>query len=297
MFGYINPFKAEMKIREYEIFRAYYCAVCKSIKKQCGQLPRLSLSYDAAFLAVLLSSLSDIPVQALRMNCAVHPLKKGSVITTDKEIIGYAADMNIILAYYNLRDNLKDDKSPSAAVGLLLLRRPAMKIRKKYPQKCAIIEALLSEQEKLESGKCPSMDIAAEPFAGIMREVLCYEGEPVNKKNTEILRWLGYNLGKWIYILDAMDDIEKDLKKKKYNPLKYQFDIKKAQFDKYRETVCERVEFNLTHTLSQMSASMGLLDIKKNKSIIENIVNMGMLARTEQIIKKQGAVKEIGKSV
>ncbi|MDD4188713.1 MAG: DUF5685 family protein [Eubacteriales bacterium] len=297
MFGYINPLKAEMKMREYEIFKAYYCAVCKSIKKKCGQLPRLALSYDAAFLAVLLSSLSDVPLQAKRMNCAVHPLKKGSVITTDDTIIEYAAEMNIILAYYNLKDSFKDDKSLSAAFGSALLKRCAGRVKKKYPQKCAIIEALLSQQEKLETAKCGSMDEAAEPFAGIMQEVLCYEGEPVNKKSGEILRWLGYNLGKWIYILDALDDIEKDLKKKTYNPLIYQFEITEDNPDDDLETLLGRVEFNLTHTLSQISSSMELLDMKKNKSIAENIINMGMLAKTEQIINKRGAAKKIGKSV
>lgn len=297
MFGYINPLKAEMKIREYDIFKAYYCAVCKSIKKKCGQLPRLSLSYDAAFLAVLLSSLSEVPAQASHMDCAVHPMKKGSVIITDKPIIEYAADMNILLAYYNLKDSFKDDKSVSAAFGLLIMKRCAMKVKKKYPRKCVIIETLLAQQDKLEKEKCASMDLAAEPFAGIMQEVLCCDFDPVNKKSSEVLRWLGYNLGKWIYILDAVDDIEKDLKKNKYNPLKYQFGIKEGQFDESFQTVRERVEFNLTHTLSQISKSMELLDMKKNKSIVENIVNMGLLARTEQIIKKQGAAKKIGKSV
>lgn len=297
MFGYINPLKSEMKIREYEIYKAYYCAVCKSIKKECGQLPRLSLSYDAAFLAVLLSSLSDVPEQRTRMNCAVHPAKKGSEIISDMPIIEYAADMNILLAYYNLKDSFKDDKSVSAALGLLLLRRCAVKIKRKYPQKCAIIEELLAKQEKLEKEKCASMDEAAEPFAGIMQEVLCGDFEPVNPKNAEVLRWLGYNLGKWIYILDAADDIEKDLIKKKYNPLKYQFAIKEGQLGEGMQVMQDRVDFDLTHTLSQMSASMALLDMKKNTSIVENIVNMGLLARTEQIIKKLGAAKKIGKSV
>jgi len=104
MFGYILPEKPELKIKEYEIFRAYYCGVCKSIGDRFGQITRISLNYDSAFLALLLDSISRENVKIRKEKCFIHPLKK-LFVARDSEVIDYASDINIILAYHNLKDN------------------------------------------------------------------------------------------------------------------------------------------------------------------------------------------------
>lgn len=295
MFGYILPEKPELKIKEYELFKAYYCGVCKSIAKRFGQFQRLTLNYDTTFLALLLSSLSAEKLRIKSERCIAHPINKRNIIK-ENGIIDYAADMNIILAYYNLLDNWKDERSVLSASGMLLLKSGYNKAKKKYFEKCDIIEKRLGELSLLEKEKCSSMDRAAEPFAKLMEEILAFEPIYKNEKNEEVLRWIGYNIGKWIYTLDAYDDIESDIKKKAYNPLICQFNYGNEDIKDFKAKIKEPVEFNLTHSLSQISKGYELLNMKNNSNLIENIIYMGMLRKTEKILG-MGSCRKVDESV
>jgi hypothetical protein len=283
MFGYIVPEKPEMKIKDYELFRAYYCGVCRSIGRRQGQMKRFMLSYDSAFLAVLLSAVAGERVKVLKKRCMAHPLEKRHMID-ENAVVDYASDINTILAYYNLEDKKRDDASLVPASAPIMLRRSFGRLRKKYEKKCAIMEKLLDDLVRLEKEKCASMDKAAEPFARLMEEVTAYEPLCGDEKTEKILRWTGYNLGKWIYLLDAYDDLEKDIKKGSYNPLIYQYGYEGQDIGGFRDQIRERVEFNLTYSLNEISRAFELLDIKVNKSILENIIYLGMLRKTENIL-------------
>ncbi|MDH7564879.1 MAG: DUF5685 family protein [Clostridiales bacterium] len=278
------PEKPELKIKEFELFRAYYCSVCKSIGKRYGQVPRLTLNYDSAFLALLISSINDKELRVCRERCVAHPAKKKNVIIND-EIIDYASDMNVLLAYYNLMDKRNDGDSKLSAAAVMVLKPAYKKLKKKYKEKCDIIESKLEQLSLLEKEGCCSMDEAAEPFAGIMEIILAFEPLCRDSKNERILKWMGYNLGKWIYILDAYDDVEKDIRKKTYNSLVRQFCYKDENVDDFKNRIKDKVEFVLTYTLSEVGKAYELLDIKKNAGIVENIIFMGMLRKTEQILK------------
>lgn len=296
MFGYILPEKPELKIREYELFRAYYCGVCKSIGKRYGFLPRLTLNYDSTFLALLLSSFAGEIINAKMEKCVVHPLSKRKIIK-NSDIIDYASDMNIVLAYYNLEDDWKDEKSVLSAAGMLALKGGYKKISKKYQEKCGIIKKRLKELSVLEKQKCRSMDESAEPFAKLMEEVTAYDKLCNNEKFEKILRWTGYNIGKWIYILDAFDDIENDVKQKSYNSLIYQFDFnEKEEINEFKKRIKDRVEFNLTYSLGQIAKAYELMEIKNNAGLVENIIYLGMLRKTEQILGT-GSCNKIEKSI
>ena len=143
MFGYIMPEKPELKIKEYDIYRAYYCGVCKSIGKRHGQIKRMTLTYDAAFLAMLLCSILNIETKLVKENCIVHPLKKSFV--TYNEIIDYSSDINIILAYNNIKDKWEDDKSKIALVGMVALKKCYKKLMVEHSEKCAIINKRLDD--------------------------------------------------------------------------------------------------------------------------------------------------------
>ena len=283
MFGYIVPEKPEMKIKEYELFRAYYCGVCKSISKRHGQLERLTLNYDSTFLAILLSAVADDPLNVEKMRCIAHPVERRHIIR-DIGIIDYASDMNVLLAYYNLEDKRRDGNAVVPTAAMVVLGRAFRKLKKRYAGQCSVIEKRLDDLVQLEKAKCASMDMAAEPFAKLMEEVTAYKPLCGNEKNEKTLRWIGYNLGKWIYLLDAYDDMEKDIQSKNYNPLIYQYSYDNTDVASFKDKIKDRVEFNLTYSLNEISRAFELLDIKANKEILENIIYMGMLRKTEKIL-------------
>jgi len=290
MFGYIYPEKPELKIKEYELFRAYYCGICKSIANRYGQLPRLTLNYDSTFLAIILSSLSERKNDIRMERCIAHPVKKRSVIR-NSDIIDYASDINIILAYYKLRDDWKDEKSIKSGAAALFLEGIFKKIRKKYARKCEIISHRLRELDELEKERCNSMDRAAEPFARLMEEIMYYPDACTDEKHVSILKWMGYNIGKWIYIIDAYNDLEDDIRKKTYNPFIYQYNYTGSDVCSFKDEIRDKVEFNLVYTLNQLAKSYELLEVKDNKGILENIIYMGMLRKTEQILDARSCKK------
>ncbi len=283
MFGYIIPEKPELKIKEYEAFRAYYCGVCRSIGKRHGQLKRLTLNYDSAFLAVLLSAVANVPGKVMRRRCPAHPFEKRHMIE-ESSIVDYASDINLLLAYYNLEDKKRDDDKIAPSAAMLILKRRFRMLRKKYSEKCVIMEARLDDLVSLENEKCASMDMAAEPFAKLMEEVTAFEPLCGDEKTEQTLRWIGYHLGKWIYLLDAYDDLEKDIRDKSYNPLIYQYQYKDQDINEFKLQIRDRVEFNLMYSLNQISKAFELLEIKINQGIIENIIYMGMRRKTENIL-------------
>lgn len=295
MFGYIVPEKPEMKIKDYELFRAYYCGVCRSIGRRQGQLKRFMLSYDSAFLAILLSAASGERITVLKKRCMAHPLEKRHMVD-ENAVIEYASDINTILAYYNLEDKKRDEGSFVSASALIMLKKSFNRLRRKYERKCAAMQEHLAELVRLEKEKCASMDMAAEPFAKLMEEIMAYGPLCTDEKTEKILRWTGYNLGKWIYLLDAYDDLEKDIKKGSYNPLIYQYRYEGQDLGEFREQIRDRVEFNLTYSLNEISRAFELLDIKMNKDILENIIYLGMLRKTEKILEV-GSCGKIEKSV
>jgi hypothetical protein len=283
MFGYVQPDKPELKIREYEIYRAYYCGVCKAIQKNHGNLPRLTLNYDTTFLALLLCSVSDVNSSVQLKRCALHPLKKRKMIQ-DSEIIDYAADMNVLLSYLSLKDKWQDGRSAAALAGLAALKRRFQALTKKYPEKSRIILERLNELAQLEQSRCASVDQAAEPFARLMEEVMLYRPACRDKGMETILRWIGYNIGKWIYTIDALDDLEEDIRKHAYNPFLFQYGYKGENTEEFREQILKDAEFSLVYTLNEAAKGFELLNFKRNKDIIGNILYSGMLKKTENIL-------------
>jgi len=290
MFGYVEPDKPELKIWEFDVFRGYYCGLCRAIKKRYGQIPRLTLNYDMAFLYVLLDSLSPDPVTGKMQRCFVHPTKKRYIIAPNI-YAEYTADMNIILMYYNLIDKWKDEKNFPAGTVALVLKKAYKKSRKLYPEKCEAIETHLKRLAELEANNCDSIDEAAEPFALIMRELFeC--GHIKDEAERKTLGWLGYNLGRWIYIIDAYDDIEKDYSRKAYNPLISQYGFDGNDIKGFKETIKEKADFILTYSLSEAEKAYSLLTIEKNKGILDNILYSGLIARTDRVLGERGRSNE-----
>lgn len=292
MFGYVEPDKPELRIREFDVFRGYYCSLCKTIGRLYGQVPRISLNYDMTFLYVLLDSIHSGKYEGKRERCFIHPTKKRFVIASNS-FAEYCADMNIILMYYNLKDKWQDKKSPAALGGMAALAGAFKRARKKHPDKCAAIEAHLNKLSALEKNDCDTVDEAAEPFAELMRELFeCgYIKDEADKK---ALGWMGYNLGRWIYILDAFDDLDEDVKEKNYNAILKQYDYKGEDLEGFKASVREAVNFNLTYSMSEVEKSYALLTIEKNKGLIDNIIYSGLLVKTDKVLQGRGKENEKG---
>jgi hypothetical protein len=219
--------------------------------------------------------------------CPVHPLKKRAIVY-DEAGIDYAADIMILLAYFKVLDDCQDEGGAKAASKELLLRKSYKKLMKTHKEKCIMIEAKLMELNILENEKCTSIDQAAEPFAKLMEEVFAAESFSGQGEKEAILRRIGYHIGKWIYLIDAFDDIEENAKSGAYNPLIYQFDYKVGEEtpDQFRSRLIERVEFNLLLYLSELANAWEQLKTSKNEGLIENIIYFGLLRKTEQILGK-----------
>ncbi|QIB68473.1 hypothetical protein Ami103574_03685 [Aminipila butyrica] len=293
MLGYVVPHKGELKIREYEIYRSYYCGICKSVGRRYGQLPRLVLSYDFAFLALLLAALEPESESLKREHCLVHPVQKKPV-TEENHAIRYGGDVMLILAYYKLMDDYLDDNSYKARAAALGLEPTIRRIRKEKEGLCQLTETNLQALAQLEKANCPELDRVEEPFAQIMKAIFqqgaLETGGTVDVANLEkrqkLLGHIGYHLGKWIYLMDAYEDIDENIAKKTYNPLLYRFDYDsdKESISSFRERIRDEVEFNLIHYLAELSNGLDLLDIKKNRGILENIAYLGLRRRTEQVL-------------
>lgn len=273
MLGYVVINKNLLSEEDFDVYRGYYCGVCKSIGRRYGQIPRLVLSYDIVFLAMVLSSMSESEIDLIREHCIIHPVSKNPVIKND-EALDYAGDMLILLAYYNFLDDKEDEHKVRGTLGSGALKGSVKKLKKKYPEIAQSIDENLSKLSKLEKEKSDSIDLTCEAFGNVLKDV--FAGYPSIQSESEkrILENLGYNLGRWIYIMDALDDYEDDKKSGSYNPLIY------------RAQGLDGLEDVIYNYLGHVSSSLDLLDIKKNKGIIDNIVMLGLRGRTDGLLKK-----------
>ena len=282
MFGYIMPDKPELKVKEYELFRAYYCGVCKSMGRSFGPISRFALSYEAVFLGLLMSAVNNGKSTLNRENCIAKPFKKKWVVKNNP-YVDLAADINVILTYYKLIDNWMDEKHLPSYAAKQLFSKGYFKAAKGNPKIDSIIKGALEIQSKLEQEKCSSIDEAAEPTAVMIRDILLYGCEAADRKVKRAMEWLGYNIGKWIYTIDAYDDLEKDIKSGSYNPLLLHYHYKDQPIEEFRSSIKPDIERDLIYTLSHAANTIELLEMD-NKDIIENIVYLGMNSKTNNIL-------------
>lgn len=282
MFGYIMPDKPELKIKEYELFRGYYCGLCKSMGRNFGTFSRFALNYDSVFLGLLLANVhNEMPVLK-KEGCIANPFKKKWIVK-ESPYIDFAADINVLLTYYKLKDNIRDEGGWLPGLLCMAFRRGYKNVVSGSKHLDEIIEASISAQILLEEQKCSSMDEAAEPFSNMLKRLMAagYRGE--DKSIRRILEWIGYNLGKWIYIIDAYDDMEKDIRSGSYNPLLLQYEYKNQDIKDFKAGIKEDVRTNLLQALSQTTGSIELLKLN-NKGIIDNIAYEGLYGKTEQVL-------------
>lgn len=278
MFGYVTICKGALSEDAYNTFRAYYCGLCKTIGKRCSHLSRMGLSYDITFLAIMLSSLDKEETHMRDKKCMLHPMRKNICVENDRAV-EYAADMGVILSYLKLLDDWKDEKSIKALFGMLMFARGVRRARKRYPKTYNGIRECLDRLSMLENENCGETDAVADCFAKILE--LLFTPDFIESEDTErALAWLGYNIGRWIYIIDAYNDIEKDFRRKSYNP----FLTKGDNAESIKQKIKDDLDVSLTFTLENASSAYNLLKIYKNEEILNNIIYMSLKTKQDCIL-------------
>lgn len=270
MFGYIRIHKDELKIKDYNLFKAYYCGVCQTIKNEYGFPARYFLSYDAAFLALMLSSVSPEPISVKPIRCLANPMVRRPAAEKDS-ILFYAASVNVLLVWFKLIDDWKDNHSLRALFLMPFMVGKRNKARKRFPELYKKMETSLAELSALERAGCEITDQVAGVFGRLMEDI--FDADLIqSEEKRRILSRCGYLLGRFIYILDAWSDKDEDEKKKAYNP----FLVSGGQEP-------DALRLSLEYTLAELANNIALLDITKNKDIIDNIIYLGLEKSLENV--------------
>ena len=272
MFGYVRINKMDLTFREFDYYKGYYCGLCKYLKENHGEVSRLSLNYDITFLIVILTALYKLDSDITYERCIANPLKKKMRIVN--EITEYAASMNILLSYYKLEDNLYDDNGIKDKLAYELYKGKLKKAYEKYPQKAEYIKQQLGNLRELEKQESKSIDKVSNILGNLMGEIFVYKKDEYEQN----LRNIGFNLGKYIYILDAYEDLEEDNKKGRYNPFIDYIDKK--------EELKNKVDRLISMSLGMATKNIEQLNLEFNKSIIDNIIYSGVYLRYKSILEK-----------
>lgn len=280
MFGYVKPLPGELKVKEYEYYRAAYCGLCRALKKKSPILP-FTLSYDFVFLAILRMAVTGETAPLEKIRCIAHPLRKKPALkpTPSMERTSAAA---ALLVYYNLKDDFADKKG-IRKLGAGILLPFSGRIRKKNlsdGKLDGVIADALALIARDEKAQAPSPYACAETFGVLLGAVFADGAEEAHRKP---LFQIGRRVGRWIYLLDAADDAEKDAKKKNYNPFVLGGDY-------LRDDFAENMEIALNCELAEAAEELEQLPITDSglKNILSNILYFGMPATAEKVLHRDG---------
>ncbi|MHB8963528.1 MAG: DUF5685 family protein [Saccharofermentanales bacterium] len=284
MFGYLRPDKDTLMVKEFTMFRAVYCGICKEIKRSYGNIPRLALSYDMTVLAILLLSMADDDAMVRSESCILNPLKKKPV-SYHHFALEFCAASSVIFTYYKLQDEILDAGSLNAKVAGVLLSKAYKKARNNFPATDKTIAEGIGRLAELERfpPDAKSYVIAADTFGGILRNLMAesfkryFEEDAIKDKLVAGITLLGAEIGKWIYIMDAIEDYDKDKLSYEWNPFSgvgyEEAAALSAVFLEACETRCDELA--------------ALLPYRRYAGIISNVFQAGMPQARNKIMNRQ----------
>ncbi len=273
MFGYIAINKAEMKFKDYDVYHSYYCGLCKRLKECYGIRGQVTLSFDMTFLIVLLTGLYEPETRTDVENCIAHPFKKHTARTN--QFTDYAAAVNLILTYYKCKDDWEDDRDRRKYISARLLRSQMRQLQKEYPAKMAAVSSNLRKLTALEQKNEQNIDLMAGLFGNIMAELFAYRKDEWESS----LRKIGFFLGKFIYLMDAYEDVEHDIQSDNYNPFR---DAYQNQPD-----FAENSRKLMTLMMAECSREFEKLPILLHIDILRNILYSGVWCRYYKIAQEK----------
>ncbi len=296
MFGYVKPYKPDMRIREFDLYQAVYCGLCKQLGRLFGPFARLTLSYDFTFLAAVSLALSPECPGFEKSACAANPLKKKTCLVPCTDL-SYAASAAMVLFYYKVKDNIADE-GMIKRIGYRLLLPLAAGARKKaaklYPFLEQTVADSMKEQANAESAQDTSVDRAADPTAKMLGGIfagLLPEDTLQNDPQKRVLYRMGYQLGRWIYLMDALDDIRQDVSRKGFNPIARKLSItawSKEEQKRANEYGLQVLNLSVT----EMASAYELLDIRRYQEIINNVIYLGLKQTQAQLMEQSLLTKK-----
>ena len=286
MFGYVRILKEELTFREYEDYRGIYCSLCRRTGKRYGHVARMLLSYDMTFVAALRLALGAEPVVFCKGRCPYTPLAKRSCCR-DSAVLDTVADMSLLLSYGQLQDTVADARGPKRWGAWVLtkwLKRAREKAAVRLPDLAATVEECLAAQAACEQTNA-STDAAADATARMTAAMLTALSS--DEREQRVLDRLGYCLGRWIYLMDAADDLEKDAASGNFNP--FLTGEESPDFPALRK----RAEGSLCACLNETISAYDLLDIRRFDGILRNILQKGCAANQMLVTHPERKVREI----
>lgn len=288
MFGYVRAAREEMRIKEYEYYRASYCGLCLSMGKCTGQCSRMLLSYDFAYLANVRMALAGTEPSFHPRRCIAHPFRKRMMMDRNEQL-DFCAVASTILAYEKCRDNVADERGFArfrARLSSLFLKGAYRRAKKRAPVLAEKVHAHLARLSALEKERTPSVDTVAAVFGDLLADVTAYGFEG---STAAIARKIGFETGRVIYILDALDDFSEDVKKGRYNPLVLVYGEEMTQTDK------EGIKDALLLYLSEIESAFDLMDSGKDpirQEILNNILYLGIPQTVDRVLSGKKCQKE-----
>lgn len=272
MFGYVTICEPELRVKDLKKYRAYYCGLCRVLREDYGFMGQMTLTYDMTFAVILLTSLYESETKTELHRCKVHPVKKQMMLRN--EITSYAAAMNVLLAYYHMEDDWQDEKKVSSLMTKSMIRGRAEKIIQKYPRQSQAIQVCLKELNRYEKEQSTDIDRTAGCFGRLMEELFVYQEDIW----ADSLRRMGFFMGKFIYIMDAYEDLSEDMKKGRYNPLEGLYG---------QEDYEERMQQILRMMIAESTAEFEKLPCLVDVDILRNILYDGVWNRYNTIQMKK----------
>ena len=283
MFGYVKLFKPTIRMGEYEQYKGIYCTLCKRLGKRYGVLSRFTLSYDMTFLALLQMALSEQDADFCPSRCSFNPTKR-CLKAQSTDAIDRAADIGTILVYYKLKDTLADEglgKKIGAWCALPFAKAAHKKAQKRVPAIDAAVAEMMAAQAEAEATDTDSIDRAAEPFALMLQTLAADIAADGTQKR--VLERFGYCLGRWVYLMDAVDDLAEDLAKGRYNPYILSRHLTKGDADGVKEARDYSL-YTLNACLAECKAAYDLLEVRRFDGILRNILEEGMAHAQKRVI-------------
>jgi hypothetical protein len=271
VFGYITIDPGTLPKTALERYQGIYCGLCRTLKQRYGNKGRITLSNDMTFLTVLLNSLYEPEEVVSEGHCMFHPAKKQTFIQT--EFSRYAADMNIVLAYHKCMDNWADDQSFAGLAQAKLLQGAYLAAKALYPEKCETIAKTLTQIGELEKENTAGVDSLANLTAHMLGEIYAVRKDYWSGA----LQVIGGAIGRFVYLMDAYEDLPADLGKKRFNPL-----IGMKEEEQYELTLKD----SLSMLIAECTGAFEILPLEKDVDILRNILYSGIWTRYEQIQQK-----------